>query len=173
MSVRSSKLKALLLGLTTLFVLCTMTQAMAGNAASSSSRGAGTYVDMDDYLKGSQRDAWSYTTYFLRSNFNDVCGDTFCEGEYSNIQELRYRCSVDANTGMVGECVWLFAASDEQIDPADGKIITQPKIWACVSPLAAQTRAVDLAQALANQKPLFTPLPQTHRTLYDGLMDCL
>ncbi|GLQ49789.1 hypothetical protein ACFFJT_03375 [Dyella flava] len=173
MGIRSINFNIVFLGLTTLVVLCMTAQVMAKNAAGSYSRDAGPYVDMDDYLQGSQRDAWSDATYFLMKNFNDVCGDTFCEGEYSNIQELRYRCSVDANTGIVGECAWLFAASEEQINPIDGKIIAQPKIWACVSPLAPQTHAVDLVQALANQRPLFSELPQTDESLFDGLIDCL
>jgi hypothetical protein len=173
MGVRSVSLKTVFLGLATVFALCTATQATAKNAAGAYPDGAGPYVDMDDYLQGSQRDAWSHATYMLMKNFNDVCGDTFCEGEYSNIQELRYRCSVDADTGIVGECVWLFAASEEQINPGDGKIVAQPKLWECVSPLAAQTRAVDLVQALANQQPLFAELPQTDQSLFDGLIDCL
>ena len=29
----------------------------------------------------------------LRQSFDNVCGDTFCEGEYSNLLPMRLRCS--------------------------------------------------------------------------------
>jgi hypothetical protein len=141
----------------------------------SPAKAAGPYVDIWDYLPTwQQQDGWLNTTYWLKVNFNDVCGDTFCEGEYQNLEALSYRCSVDQTTGLIGECMMILTASQEQISPSDGRIIVEPRTWQCVTPLAPQTTAVELAQALANKEPLSTPLPHTGQTIYDGLRDdCL
>ncbi|MFK2900303.1 hypothetical protein ISP15_08150 [Dyella jejuensis] len=131
-------------------------------------------MDILDYLPTWQeRDGWRETTYWLKQNFDDVCLDTFCEGEYPNLEALSYRCSVDAGTGYVTECIWVFAASREEISPADGKVVVEPRIWQCPSPIASMTRAQDLAAALANDNPLRSPLPHSDTTLYDSLLDCL
>ncbi|QAU24373.1 hypothetical protein EO087_10535 [Dyella sp. M7H15-1] len=152
---------------TTLPTLATPSQQVAS--------GGVNYVNMVDYLPTwQQQDDWWNTTYLLKKNFNDVCMDTFCSGEYTNIEALSYRCSVQVGTGDVGECVWTFAASEEEIDAESGKVLVQPRVWQCVSPLAAGTRAEDLVATLShNQNPLTTTLPHTNKTIYDGLLDCL
>jgi hypothetical protein len=148
--------------------------AAPGIAAANQPANTGTYTDIHNYLPTSQqRDDWLDTTYWLQANFNDACGDTFCEGDYGNLQALSYRCSVDASSGMVGQCVWIVAGSQEHIDAADGKVIAEPRIWQCVTPLAEGTSAEQLAAALANDQPLYATLPHTDKTLYDSLTSCL
>lgn len=71
------------------------------------------YVDLIDY----PRQEANWDRFFalegrLQQGFDRICGDTFCEGEYSDIRALRLRCSVDAVHGTVHECLWAFAASD-------------------------------------------------------------
>jgi hypothetical protein len=140
---------------------------------SAPARAAG-YVDVSSYLTTDpQIEAWYALRAGLKRNFDEVCGDTFCEGEYSNIESLRYRCSVHAFTGRIGMCVWVFAASDEQIDPATGRIRVASQAWQCRTPLAPRTRIEELLVALQGDAPLRAPLPGTTRTIYDGLIDCL
>jgi hypothetical protein len=159
-------------GLTALFLLATASLITANAAPPATT--AGTYTDIYDYLPTwQQQDGWLDTTYWLQGNFNDVCGDTFCEGDYANLQAMSYRCSVDASNGVIGQCVWIFAGSREHIDAADGRIVAEPRTWQCVTPLAPGTRADELAEALANKQPLFTTLPRTDKTLYDSLLGCL
>ncbi|PCC72259.1 hypothetical protein SAMN02745121_01459 [Nannocystis exedens] len=135
---------------------------------------ASLYVDAAEALQDeAQRDAWYSLLARLKRDFDDICGDTFCEGEYSNIEPLRYLCSVDRVNGRIGTCVWLFAASDEQIDPATGEILEQPKFWRCPTPLAPDTTIDALLSAVAGPSPLYAPLPGTDRSIYDGLVDCL
>ena len=136
---------------------------------------AATYVEMQDYLPTWQeQDAWWNTRYALKREFDDVCGDTFCSGEYTNIEALNYRCSVNASTGIIGECVWVFAASEEDVDPSSGKVVVKPRIWQCVSPLAPSTSAQELAAALAgNSNPMQVTLPRTRTNLHESLSDCL
>lgn len=132
------------------------------------------YVDALEYFTtDAQYDAWFTLTAQLERNFDEICGDTFCEGDYSNLTPLRLRCSVMPGSGRIGRCVWVFAGSYEDIDPANGDIAVQAQSWSCVLPLAPNTRIDGLVAALAGESPLFTTLPGTQGSIYDGLGDCL
>lgn len=135
---------------------------------------AGPYVDASAYVQGeAQIEAWYAMLQALRRDFSQICGDTFCEGEYSNIEPLRFRCSVHSESGRIGACLWVFAASEEEIDPATGEIQVRPKFWRCRAPLAPHTTIEELLSAVAGQSPLYAPLPGSGRSVYDGLADCL
>ena len=70
------------------------------------------YIDVYEYFTtDAQYEAWFTLTAQLNHDFDDICGDTFCEGDYSNIESLRFRCSVEQTTGRVGRCLWIFAGS--------------------------------------------------------------
>lgn len=132
------------------------------------------FVDIYEYFTSdAQFEAWYTLTTQLRRNFDDICGDTFCEGDYSNIESLRYRCSVEQATGLIGRCVWVFAGSNEEVDPTTGRIIVQTQAWRCRTPSAPQTTIDALLQALAGDSPLYASLPGTQTSIYDGLTDCL
>ena len=70
-------------------------------------------------------------------------------------------------------CMWMFAASNEEIEPATGKIAIQDAAWHCRTPLAAGTTAGELLVAMQGDAPLDAPLPHTGKTIYEGLIDCL
>jgi hypothetical protein len=132
------------------------------------------FVDAYDYFSSdAQFEAWDAVTSQLVRNFDDICGDTFCEGDYSNIQSLRYRCSVEQSTGRIGTCVWIFAGSYEEIAEGNGRIAVTSQVWTCRSPIAPNTTIDGLLDALAGDSPLYTTLPDTQTTLYDGLADCM
>jgi hypothetical protein len=159
-------------------ILATIALAMAAAATAPARADAGlrpgSYVDASAYLHTDDGiDAWWMLRYGLHRNFDDICGDTFCEGEYSNIQSLRYVCSVHRRSGRIGSCGWSFAASDESVAPRDGRISVQTPAWLCLSPLATGTTIEALLDALQGEAPLYAALPGTSRTLYDGLVDCL
>ena len=120
-----------------------------------------------------QYEAWFNLTRGLRRDFDWICGDTFCEGEYSNIQSLRYTCSVHRASGRIGMCTWVFAASHEEIAQATGRIGVQRAFWQCRTPLAPGTTIDQLLEALAVDEPLYALLPGTQRSIMDGLIDCL
>lgn len=132
---------------------------------------AGTYVDAKTYLSGTDLDAWYDLTYKLKNNFDNVCGDTFCEGEFSNIEALRYNCSVDQASGHIGMCAWTFAASNEEVDPISGNIIVQKGAWRCRTPLEQNIGIDRLITALAGNTPLHAPLPGSNGTIMEGLID--
>lgn len=141
---------------------------------SSTAGSAAEYIDISGYLTSdADINAWYTATNQLKKNFDDVCGDTFCEGDYSNIESLDYRCSVDKTTGVVGRCVWVFAASNTEVNPKTGNILVDNQHWRCRSPLAPKTRVADLISALNVTNPIRAILPGTSTSIYDGLVDCL
>lgn len=152
--------------------LCLALTALIPEAAHAQSRGH--YIDVASYLDtDAEYEAWLHLRRQLVENFDDICGDTFCEGEYSNIYSLRYLCSVHRTSGRIGTCGWSFAASDESIMATTGRIVSQPAAWFCVSPLVRGTTIEALLVALQGDEPLYAALPMSERTLYDGLIDCL
>jgi hypothetical protein len=135
---------------------------------------ASGFVDAQTYFQtDAEIEAWLTIRRALVDSFDDVCGDTFCEGEYSNFQSLRFRCSVEEQTGALGGCVWVFGASNEDVDPATGEIAVDGQIFTCPMPIAAGTGIADLVEALSGTEPIHAPLPGTEQSLYDGLIGCL
>jgi hypothetical protein len=135
-----------------------------------------SFTDARWYFDDPERiDAWYALTAALRDDFDEICGDTFCEGDYSNYESLGVRCSVERSSGIVGSCVWVFAASIAEIVPETGQIRVSARHWRCRAPLARRTTATELLETLgaAGSAPLFAPLPRTTASLYDGLIDCL
>ncbi|HTV22262.1 MAG TPA: hypothetical protein VMG12_26420 [Polyangiaceae bacterium] len=142
----------------------------------SSPLATGEYIDARSYLTSDDDiNRWYDLTFALRDDFDDICGDTFCEGDYSNYQSLEFSCSVDQASGFLGECSWVFAASIEELERATGRFDVQGRTWQCTLPLAPDTPATGFLQTLtsSDERPLFTPLPNTDATAYDGLIDCL
>jgi hypothetical protein len=137
----------------------------------SPTRSPGPYVDAASYLPAGQVGAWYDLIWKLKKNFDDVCGDTFCEGEFSNLEALRYACSVNQATGRIGECAWTIAGSNEEVDPATGAIEVQKGFWQCRTPLAAGTTLEELLAALAGDQPIYAPLPGSDKTIMEGLID--
>jgi len=142
----------------------------------SSALGAEQYVDvLSFFTKDDDVNRWYSLTAALRNDFDNICGDTFCEGDYSNYESLGFRCSVGQAGGSFAQCMWVFAASIEDIDPATGNLDVHGEIWHCPMPLAAQTSPSQLLEALSapGEQPLFAPLPGSQLSLYDGLTSCL
>ena len=135
---------------------------------------ASPYVDLIDY----PRQEANWDRFFalegrLQYGFDAICGDTFCEGEYSDIRALRLRCSVDAVRGTVHECLWAFAASELAVSRNDGAIVARQPTWLCPLPLVPGTPVEAFHAALAARNPLHDPLPGTSESTYDGLTGCI
>jgi hypothetical protein len=135
---------------------------------------APAYVDAKNFP--SQEAGWARFRDLedrLRRGFDDICGDTFCEGEYSNIQHLRFRCSVKASTGTMGACTWTLAGSAEEVDPADGRIHVDARLWNCAAPLQPGTSVPAFYAALEGRDAIHAALPGGGPSMYDTLADCL
>jgi hypothetical protein len=116
---------------------------------------------------------WSTLRANLRRDFDRICGDTFCEGDYSNYQSLALDCSVDLRRSEIERCVWVFAASQHEVDPTTGAIAVTARHWECALPLAPRTRLKDFLELSSAEQPLYAPLPGSVASANDGLIACL
>lgn len=134
------------------------------------------YVDARLYPDpGSGWERFGSVERALVAGFDDVCGDTFCEGEYYNLQAMRLRCSVEQANGQVAGCTWTFAGSNTSV-LGDGRIDVDLRSYACALPLSPGTPLEDLLQALEaapGRSAIDVPLPGTSTSVYDGLTQCL
>jgi hypothetical protein len=129
-----------------------------------------TYLELGDFLEDeAERNAWLTLRQTLAQSFDEVCGDTFCEGDYSNLTALDFDCAVSSKLGKVRECAWTFAASSEVVDAASGSVGAAVPFFVCrVSP---QAKAGELLAALSGD-PLHATLPGLAKSLYDVIGDC-
>jgi hypothetical protein len=147
---------------------------------SSDTKGAaldsGGFVDARSYFTAPDEiDSWYALMYDLKSQFDTICGDTFCEGDYSNYESLGVRCSVEQATGKLGRCVWTFAASTEEIRADNGALKIHGQIWKCRLPVPRELAVHELVRVLSSgdADALYTPVPGMNRSFYDALVDCL
>jgi hypothetical protein len=133
-----------------------------------------TYRDLEEVLTGDDFERWFDLKRVLAREFDEVCGDTFCEGDYTNLQPLRLRCSVAVSTGALRSCIWLFAGSWETVRPATGSIEVHAKVFRCRLPFSGAPSA--LLDALLGpgsaEGPLRRPIPGSGGSIYDALGDC-
>lgn len=114
--------------------------------------------------------AWMETRRKLVDGFDQICGDTFCEGDYADIVGLRLACSVNANTQRVSRCGWSFAGAELEVD-ARGALAARTMTKRC--DFAVGATATQLTTALGGNDPLNAALPGGTRTIYDALVGCL
>lgn len=114
--------------------------------------------------------AWNATQRALAESFDDACGDSFCEGEYSDFTPLRLACSVNENTKRVSRCTWSFVAANASVD-SRGAVVAETATKRCNIEVGASATA--FAAALAGGDPLYANLPGKTTSIYDALIGCL
>jgi hypothetical protein len=129
--------------------------------------GATTYVDIIDFTGFEGR--WYDVERHLNAAFDDICGDTFCEGEYSNIVPLSVGCSVSSKIGKVRDCVWTFAAATIEVDRRAARVLVDRPTFQC--PIHVATTAPRLMDLLDGEDPLDVALPGAP-TLMEQLGEC-
>jgi hypothetical protein len=72
---------------------CATTDAGTNGSDEQDTTTATTYVDIQEFGNGAE-EAWYGIRDKLNGEFDQVCGDTFCEGDFSNITPLSVFCSV-------------------------------------------------------------------------------
>ncbi len=134
----------------------------------------GQFADVIDNIPSEDADAWFEMTFALRQAFDDACGDSFCEGEYTNLQPLRFRCSMNVETGELGTCAWMFAGSNLERKKTGFHDVDKAS-YVCTFPVNATPG--ELAAALDPEAPggdiLRRPLPGSTTSINDVLIDCL
>jgi len=132
--------------------------------------GATQYVNIFDFAKTDQG-AWYDLENKLAGEFNDVCGDTFCGGDFSNLTPLTFACSVTSKAGDVKDCAWSFAGSYAYTDPKTAVIGVDAPTFQChVAPKTTSVKLIALLQNSPNA--LREVLPGTTGSIYDALVDC-
>ena len=137
---------------------------------------AARYVDAVEYLStegDGGLEGWSVARQQLRADFDRICGDTFCEGDYGDLQPLELRCAVEAKSGDLSACAWSIAGSSGRVSASTGTLRISGKLYRCALPVAGTIDA--LVQTLAapgEVPPLRRPLPGTARSTFDALADC-
>lgn len=86
------------------------------------------FVDAETFFATSERgrallpQGFGSVAAALDAEFAAVCPDSFCEGVVSNWAPLDLICTVDREEHQVGECLWSFAGSFEEVDSETGKV---------------------------------------------------
>ena len=128
-----------------------------------------TYIDIMDF-RTTDQGQWYDTIRKLDDEFAGVCGDTFCEGDWSNLTPLTFGCSVSTKLGTVHDCAWTFAASQVAVDPVTAAIVTNAATFQChITAKTSSTKLITLLSSSADaiHEPLFgSP------SLSDQLGDC-
>ena len=133
------------------------------------------FRDVEETLGGEDdRNRWFDLRRGLEQDFDDICGDTFCEGDFANLQSMSFRCSVSTRTGQIKTCLWLFAGSHESVTASTGNIRPVARFFPCAIPLTGTP--LDLLDALLapeGRGPLWRPTPGTTSSIYEYLGNCL
>lgn len=139
--------------------------------------GTAAYEDLSNFLSAHDEPAWERfhrVIQRLEGDFDNVCGDTFCEGDFSQIRSIELRCSVERATRMISRCAWVFGASNISVDPSSGDLQVESKSVSCGFVVDAEVGAfLGLLDRDAEEPAIDRPLPGTQRSIYDSLVDCL
>lgn len=132
------------------------------------------YEELADYLNEGTVTVtgdWYSERRALVDGFDDVCGDTFCEGDYSDISGLRFVCAVNTSTKKLKNCSWSFVGDYTTVAKSSGKITDHTQEWRCDVPVTSSV--VDFVNAMNVADPLHATIPGKTKTIYDSLVDCL
>jgi hypothetical protein len=141
---------------------------------------ATVYVNVEDFLQ--QPGQTGIDRYFslrdqLSTEFDEICGDTFCGSDYGNLHALSFRCSVTSKTGKIKACTYVFAGSFETVDAKTGAITVSAKTFNC--PVVVTSTFKQLLDALlatpanVTDTALQRTLPGQNHSIYDSLGGCL
>lgn len=137
------------------------------------------YEDALDYLSAGPAPAeaaYESALNQLGNSFNDICGDTFCEGDYGNLTSLGMTCSADSTTGELVACSWTFAGSNPEISQVNGQVTGG---GSAVMNCAIDVKGLAAAQfgsaisAGVRTDGLDLKLPGKTVSIYDQLVGCL
>ncbi len=141
-----------------------------GPGSSEANAAANAYARMGERLSDADYERWLTLRAKLEQGFADVCGDTFCAGDYSNLTTVALDCSATKG-GTVNQCTWVLGGGIEYVDGATGSISVDERTFTC--PIAVHTKAKPLLDTLsADGDALRAKIPGTGKSFYDGVADC-
>lgn len=135
---------------------------------------AASHVDLVDFPTSEANwDRFYDLEAALSGQFNALCADTFCEGDYSNYRVMQFRCAVDALRGTVQRCTWVVAASELRVQAATGEVQVDNAGWQCPVELQPGVPVEAFHASLDAPEGLMAPLPGLEYGLFDHLPGCL
>jgi hypothetical protein len=129
-----------------------------------------SYVEIQEFGTTPAEDAWYSINSKLQSEFNAVCGDTFCEGDFSNITALRLYCSVTSKKATIHDCAWAFTASTHEVDTATAAVVTNAVTYQCH--FKPRTTGPKLIALLQNSSDAIHATLPGMGSIYDTLGTC-
>ncbi len=63
--------------------------------------------------------------------FDGICGDTFCEGDYPDLILRDDRCVIDLQNKMIKSCLFLFHGLYSSVNGATGNLEVEEKTYQC------------------------------------------
>lgn len=135
----------------------------------------GTYVSATDYYKyGANAANWQRTVAAVKLGFDNICGDTFCGGDMSDLQSLEFQCSVTRSTGNIKSCAWVFSGSLLQTDAKKGIESATSQTFRCnVTMHGNLSQFMDVINVVSPEDPIHRALPGMTTSAYDALGGCL
>lgn len=132
------------------------------------------YVDAASFWQTqAERDAWSQMITHLEGDFDDICGDTFCGGDYANLTSLGLTCGVSSKVGQVHDCLWTFAGTSELVNPTTGALTVSKPTFDCHFTVDARaSKLVSVLAAPGSDTALQRPLPGGTTSIYDAIGEC-
>jgi hypothetical protein len=138
-------------------------------------QGMAAYRDVEEVLTSeADFERWFTLERGLKQDFDHICADTFCGGDFPSIEALSFRCSVSTQTGQLKTCLWLFAGSSETVAASTGNIRPTARFFPCKIPVQGTPAALmDALLASDGDGPLWRPLPGSSESIYDVIAGCL
>ena len=105
----------------------------------------------------------------------DICGATSCGGDYSNLEPLRFRCSINTTTQVLKNCSYVFGGSYEVVNPTTGTIKVNARTFSChISVTGIKLSDFESTlTAAGSTAPLQRTLPGKSESIYSSLIGCI
>jgi hypothetical protein len=135
---------------------------------------ATTYVEASGYYAtAAYQQKWRDAQAALVAGFDQVCGDTFCGGDFGDLRSLQIACAVTKSTGNVKGCSWVFGGSYALVAKT-GALTETSRTWQCpISMHGTLPQLIATVTAAGTTDVLHRALPGVTTTAYDALLACL
>lgn len=131
-----------------------------------------TYYEMTSRLSSADLARWDFFRAGLLKSFDNVCGDTYCSGDYSNLTTVGLVCSI-TQANYVKECNWTLGGSIEYVDGKTGAFTVDARMFPCTIPVKTKFDAFMNALDDGGEDSVKWDLPGTGQSFYDGIGACL
>ena len=156
----------------------TVSSLEGGKQDSTAAAATASYADVEEWANEQGDGTWETWMGLIGSlaqDFGDVCGDTYCGGDYSNLTPLRFRCSIDTTTRVLKNCTYVFGGSYETVNPTTGTIKTNARTFSCHIAVTgiALLDFLSTLTASGSTPPLQRTLPGKTESIYSSLIGCI